>query len=66
MTVQTQSKILLSVLIAAGMAPSFYFLAEGYLPYGLTLLLGGLAILSWIWKPWQWFKRNGESKHDSR
>lgn len=58
MTVRTESRILLSVLIIAGMAPSIYFLSAGYVPYGLVLLLGGLALLLWIWKPWRWLKRS--------
>jgi hypothetical protein len=57
MTTTTKSRILLTVLIVAAMIPGCYLLAEqAYMLYGLILVLGGLAVLVWVWKPWQGFQ----------
>jgi hypothetical protein len=56
MKTETKSRILLTTLILAGMSPSCYLLSyNAYVPYGVMLLVLGVAILVWIWKPWQWF-----------
>ena len=58
MTTTTKSRILLSVLVAGAMLPGCYLLAaQVYMVYGLILVLGGLAVLVWVWKPWQWFTK---------
>lgn len=55
MSTETKSRILLSTLILAGMSPSCYFLAYNtYVLYGVGLIIAGIALLVWIWKPWQW------------
>ena len=60
MTTETKSRILLTTLILAGMSPSCYLLAYStYVVYGLLLLGLGIALLVWVWKPWQWFKKAG-------
>ena len=57
MTTTTKSRILLSVLIIGAMLPGCYLLAEdAYRVYGLILVLGGLALLAWIWRPGQGVK----------
>jgi hypothetical protein len=53
MTAQTKSRIMLSVLIGAAMAPSVYYIIAGHPFYGALLLLGGAAALLWLWKPWK-------------
>ena len=54
MSTTNKSRILLSVLIIGAMLPGCYLLAGGdYMIYGLILVLGGLAVLAWVWKPWQ-------------
>lgn len=59
MTTATKSKIMLSVLIAAAMLPGCYLLTDrAYVGYGLILVLGGLVLLGWLWKPWQRFGGN--------
>ena len=51
-----KSQILFTALIIGGISPSCYLLAsDSYVVYGVALLLGGLALLIWVWKPWQWF-----------
>lgn len=47
MTTATKSRILFTALILAGMSPASYLL------YGVFLLIAGLALLAWLWKPWQ-------------
>jgi len=54
---ETKSRILLTILVAAAMAPALYWVWGGFVLYGTLLLVGGLALLSWIWKPWRWFDR---------
>jgi ABC-type transport system involved in cytochrome bd biosynthesis fused ATPase/permease subunit len=58
MSVQTKSKILLSALVLGGMAPSLYLLFIGYAPWGVGLILLGVAILLWMWQPWRWLKKS--------
>jgi hypothetical protein len=59
MTTTTKSRILLSVLIVAAMLPGCYLLTEqAYMFYGLILVLGGLVLMGWVWKPWQRFGGN--------
>jgi hypothetical protein len=54
MTTETKSKILFTTLILAAMAPSCYLLStDTYLLYGVFLLMAGVAMLAWLWKPWQ-------------
>ena len=56
MKTQTKSRILFTALILGGISPSCYLLAsEQYMVYGLILLLGGVALLIWVWRPWKWF-----------
>ena len=58
MKTETRSRILLTVLIATPMAASLYWLFGGYPLYGSILLLGSLALLLWLWKPWKRFARD--------
>jgi len=54
MTTETKSRIILTVLILGAMLPGCYLLSQqAYMGYGLILVIGGLAILAWLWKPWQ-------------
>ena len=56
MTTETKSRILLTALILAGMSTSCYlFSVQAYVLYGVALVIGGLALLIWVWKPWKWF-----------
>jgi hypothetical protein len=45
------SRILLTVLIGAAMAPALYWMFGGYPVYGSLLLFGGVALLIWLWWP---------------
>lgn len=56
---QTQlfSRIMLTVLILAGMSPSIYFMMRGMVIWGLGLIIVGIIILIFVWKP-----HKGESK----
>jgi hypothetical protein len=59
MKTETKSRILFTALILGGMSPSCYLLAsESYVVYGIALLLGGVALLIWVWKPWHWFSKD--------
>ncbi len=61
MTTETKSRIMLTALIAAGMLPGCYLLTlRAYLPYGLMLIVGGLGVLLWVWKPWHWFRAGAD------
>ena len=54
MTTNTKSRILLTVLIVGAMLPGLFLLSErAYIIYGLILVLGGAAVLFWLWKPGQ-------------
>lgn len=55
MTTENKSRILLTALIVAAMAPALYWIWGGWVLYGSLLLFGGLALLLVIWKPWRWF-----------
>ena len=58
MKTETKSRILFTALILGGMSPSCYLLAsESYVVYGIALLLAGVALLIWVWKPWHWFSK---------
>lgn len=51
---QTFSRILLTIVILAIMAPSLYYIfVTGMVLWGLTLLIGGLVLLylTWFWHP---------------
>lgn len=57
MKTETKSRILFTTLILAGMSPACYLLPSGsYMLYGILLIIAGLALLVWLWKPWHWFK----------
>lgn len=57
MTTATKSRILFTALILAGMSPACYLLSSAsYVLYGVFLLIAGLALLAWLWKPWQMMK----------
>lgn len=51
MTTETRSKILLSILIAAGASPAIYFFMAGLQLYAILLLLAGIVLLYLIWRP---------------
>ena len=56
MKTETKSRILFTALILGGMSPSCYLLAsEQFVVYGLSLLIAGVGLLIWVWKPWEWF-----------
>jgi hypothetical protein len=56
MTAETKSRIILTVLVLGAMLPGCYLLSQqAYMFYGLILVLGGLVVLGWLWKPWQRF-----------
>ncbi len=56
MTTETKSRIILTVLVLGVMLPGCYLLSQqAYMVYGLILVLGGLVVLGWLWKPWQRF-----------
>jgi hypothetical protein len=59
MTTQTKAKIMLSALVAGlGLSTAFYFLAlDEFVLYGWLMLLLVLGILTWLWKPWTWFRK---------
>jgi hypothetical protein len=59
MTPQTKAKIMLSALIAGGGLPTaIYFLTiDEFVLYGWISVLGVLGILTWLWKPWTWFRK---------
>jgi len=52
MTAQTKSRLLLTILILAGLMPFVYFFYAGYLWLGGSVILAGLLFLAWVWKPW--------------
>ncbi len=57
MTTETKSRILFTTLILAGMSPSCYLLSvREFVLYGVFLLIAGLVLLGWLWKPWQLMK----------
>lgn len=57
MSTETKSRIMLTVLVAAAMAPALYWIWGGFVLYGSLLFVGGLVLLAWIWKPWHWMSR---------
>jgi hypothetical protein len=65
MSSKTASRILLSALILGPWALSGYFIAAGYVLYGVILFVLGVVFLLWIWKPWKWWKHqhHTEQKH---
>jgi hypothetical protein len=54
---QLLSRILLSTLCLAAVGAGVYFLTAGDLFFGLVLLALGVAALLWLWKPWQYLRR---------
>jgi hypothetical protein len=63
MTTTNKSRILLTVLIVGAMLPGLYLLSEqAYMIYGLILVLGGAAVLFWLWKPGQGSKASKKKK----
>ena len=57
MTTQTKSPLLLTVFVAPPLALSFYWLFGGFPLWGSIVLIGGLALLAWIWWPGQGQKK---------
>ncbi|MDX1435879.1 MAG: hypothetical protein R3335_03645 [Anaerolineales bacterium] len=57
MQTQTMSKLILSVILLLAMSAGCYWISVDVNLFGAVLLLGGLGILIWVWKPWQWFGR---------
>ena len=45
------SRILLTVFILAGMSPSLYFIYRGMVIWGVGLIIVGIIILVFVWKP---------------
>jgi hypothetical protein len=60
MTTQTKAKIMLSALVAGGGLPlAIYFLTiDEFVLYGWIMVLLVLGILTWLWKPWNWFRKS--------
>ena len=66
MTTKTASRILLSMLILGPWALSGYFIATGYIVYGVLLFVLGIVFLLWLWKPWQrWQKHHTATRQKS-
>jgi uncharacterized membrane protein YqjE len=66
---RTQSRVLLTALILAGMSPACYWLTlDSYRFAGILLTLIGLAALAWVWQPWKHLNKKGNSheKHSSK
>lgn len=58
MDTKTESRILLTALIAAPIGLSLFSVITGtYVVWGVIGLILGLAVLIWIWKPWHWFRK---------
>jgi hypothetical protein len=58
MNTRTQSRVLLTALILAGMSPACYWLTlESYRLAGIILIIIGLVILAWVWQPWKHLKK---------
>ena len=61
MDVKTESKILLSALAAAPGGAGIVLVASGEAAaYGWLLIGLSLAVMIWLWRPWQWFKKSSE------
>ena len=62
MNVRTESRILLTTLILAGMGAGCYILSFSttYWLFGLTLLVLGIGLLLWVWKPWKHLQGKGK------
>ena len=45
------SRILLTVLILAGMSPALYFMYRGLVLWGIGLIVVGIVILYLVWRP---------------
>lgn len=57
MSAQLLSRIMLSTLCLAAVGAGVYFLTAGDLLFGLVLLAISVAALLWLWKPWQYLRR---------
>ena len=67
MSVRTESRILLTTLILAGMAPGCYLLTMStYRMFGVLLIVLGIGLLLWIWKPWKHFQGKQELNHTKK
>lgn len=58
MSTQLLSRILLTTLCLGLWGAAIFFSVGGYLGYGLILFALGAAGLLWLWKPWQYLRRN--------
>jgi hypothetical protein len=54
---QLLSRILLSTLCLGALGTAAYFLTAGDLLFGFVLLALSIAALLWLWKPWQYLRR---------
>jgi hypothetical protein len=45
------SRILLTVFILAGMSPALYFMYRGLVLWGIGLIVVGIVILFFVWRP---------------
>ena len=54
MNVRTESRILLSTLLLAVVGAGCYVLTfmASYRLFGVILLILGIGLLLWVWKPW--------------
>lgn len=57
MSTQLLSRMLLSTLCLGLWAWAILFAFGGYVTYALILFGLGAAVLLWLWKPWQYLRR---------
>jgi membrane protein implicated in regulation of membrane protease activity len=57
MSAQLLSRILLSTLCLGMWGGAAYFVVNDGVFYGLVLFALGAAALLWLWKPWQYLRR---------
>ena len=62
MNVRTQSRILLSTFVLAAIGAGCYVLTymASFRLFGIILVILGIGLLLWIWKPWKRFQDKGQ------